>query len=256
VRAATWNASPAALIIRLPVPEGWDRQGIGRRFFAFPEKSLKDDEVEELRRSLMKAAGRSLVLTPSFDSASAVSEDVTANLKYPVYSGPDLEDRKSAFVASSSAVAVVANRYDGIDFPDDDCRLLFVEGLPRAANLQERFLMNRMGTNLLFNERVQTRILQAVGRCTRGLNDYSAVVVTGEDLPAYLTDRKRRSRSIRNFRLSLSSASTSQPGWMQIPSSKTSGSFWSMTRSGRRPTRASSTPATGAPKRSSLPWQS
>lgn len=53
--------------------------------------------------------------------------------------------------------------------------------------------MNRMGASLLFNERVQTRVLQAIGRCTRGLNDYSAVVVTGEDLPAYLTDRKRRS---------------------------------------------------------------
>lgn len=52
--------------------------------------------------------------------------------------------------------------------------------------------MNRMGANLLFNERVQTRVLQAIGRCTRGLNDYSAVVVTGEDLPAYLTDLKRR----------------------------------------------------------------
>jgi hypothetical protein len=87
----------------------------------------------------------------------------------------------------------VANRYDGIDLPNDDCRLLFVEGLPRAANLQERFLMNRMGANLLLNERVQTRVLQAVGRCTRGLNDYSAVVVTGEDLPNYLTDRRRRS---------------------------------------------------------------
>jgi Helicase C-terminal domain len=87
---------------------------------------------------------------------------------------------------------VIANRYDGIDFPDEDCRLLFVEGLPRATNLQERFLMNRMGANLLFNERVQTRVLQAIGRCTRSLNDFSAVVVTGEGFPAYLTDRKRR----------------------------------------------------------------
>lgn len=180
-------------IVRLPIPEGWDHQGIGRRFFVFPEKSLKENDVGKLRRSLMKEAGRTLVLTPSSESASSISEDVTTNLKYPVYSGPDLEDRKSVFVASPTAVAVVANRYDGIDFPEDDCRLLFVEGLPRAANLQERFLMNRMGANLLFNERVQTRILQAIGRCTRGLNDYSAVVVTGEDLPAYLTDRRRRS---------------------------------------------------------------
>lgn len=180
-------------IKRLPVPEGWDRQGIGRRFFIFPEKALKEKDVGELRRSLMTSAGRSLVLTPSNEGAEALAADVTENLKFPVFSGADLEDGKADFVSTSPAVAIVANRYDGIDLPDDDCRLLFVEGLPRATNLQERFLMNRMGANLLFNERVQTRVLQAVGRCTRGLNDYSAVVVTGEDLSAYLTDRKRRS---------------------------------------------------------------
>lgn len=48
-------------------------------------------------------------------------------------------------------------------------------------------------TRPCFAERIQTRVLQAVGRCTRALNDCSAVVVTGEDLPAYLIDRKRRS---------------------------------------------------------------
>jgi hypothetical protein len=180
-------------IMRLPIPEGWDRQGIGRRFFIFPEKSLKEEDISDLKLSLMKEAGRSLVLTPSNDSAETIAEEVRTHLKCPVYSGADLEDKKAAFVAAPSAVAVIANRYDGIDFPEDDCRLLFVEGLPRAANLQERFLMNRMGSNLLFNERVQTRVLQAVGRCTRGLKDFSAVVVTGEDLPAYLTNRKRRS---------------------------------------------------------------
>jgi Type III restriction enzyme, res subunit/Helicase C-terminal domain len=180
-------------ILRLPIPEGWDRQGIGRRFFIFPDKSLKEQEVVNLRRELMKRAGRSLVLTPSDKAAKAVTSDVEKSLKCPVFSGADLENRKAEFVKTDPAVAVVANRYDGIDLPEDDCRLLFIEGLPRAVHLQERFLMARMGANLLLNERVQTRVLQAVGRCTRGLNDYSTVVVTGEDLPAYLTDRKRRS---------------------------------------------------------------
>jgi len=182
-----------ARILRLPIPDGWDRQGIGRRFFIFPEKSLKEAEAAALRRQLMTESGRSLVLTPSDKAAKAVVDDIDDTLGYPTFSGADLEDGKANFVATDPAVAVVANRYDGIDLPDDDCRLLFVEGLPRAVNLQERFLMVRMGANLLFNERVQTRVLQAVGRCTRGLNDYSAVVVTGEDLPAYLTDRTRRS---------------------------------------------------------------
>ncbi|MFJ5391141.1 DEAD/DEAH box helicase [Pectobacterium sp. CHL-2024] len=179
-------------IQRLPIPDGWDRQGIGRRFFIFPEKSLNEADTLALRHALMQKAGRSLVLTPNTDNADEITENIENELKYPVFSADDLEDSKKDFTQTSPAVAVVANRYDGIDFPDDDCRLLFVEGLPRATNLQERFLMNRMGASLLFNERVQTRVLQAIGRCTRGLNDYSAVVVTGEDLPGYLTDRKRR----------------------------------------------------------------
>jgi hypothetical protein len=140
----------------------------------------------------MKKAGRSLVLTPSQTDADEVTKDVATNLDYPVFTASDLEVSKSDFIQAERAVAVIANRYDGIDFPDDDCRLLFVEGLSRMTNLQERFLINRIGASLLFNERIQTRVLQAIGRCTRSLNDYSAVVVTGDDLPAYLSDRKRR----------------------------------------------------------------
>ncbi|WP_084507819.1 DEAD/DEAH box helicase [Geminicoccus roseus] len=180
-------------IKRLPIPDGWDKQGIGRRFFIFPERSLKDDAILRLRHSLMNAAGRSLVLSPSNATADAVRADVNSSLGFPTMGANDIEATKTPFTSLPKAVAVVANRYDGIDFPGDDCRLLFVEGLPRATNLQERFLMNRMGAQLLFNERVQTRVLQAVGRCTRGLNDYSAVVVTGEELPDYLTNPKRRS---------------------------------------------------------------
>ena len=181
-----------AKILRLSIPEGWDRQGIGRRFFMFPEKSLREPEVLSLRRRLMESAGRSLVLVPSDRAAKPIVSDIRDSLGYKSYSGPDLEHHKAEFVKKEFGVAVIANRYDGIDLPDDDCRLLFIEGLPRTQNLQERFLMTRMGANTLFNERTQTRVFQAVGRCTRGLNDYSAVVVTGEDLAVYLTDRKRR----------------------------------------------------------------
>ncbi len=180
-------------IVRLPIPDGWDRQGIGRRLFLFPEMSMEEGDVALLRHRLMRVAGRSLVLTTSDREGDKVKADVRRVLGFKVVDASDLEDGRASFTDEAEAVAVVANRYDGIDFPGDACRLLFVEGLPRASNLQERFLMGRMGANVLFNERVQTRVLQAVGRCTRALNDFSAVVVTGVHLPAYLTDRKRRS---------------------------------------------------------------
>jgi hypothetical protein len=179
-------------IRRLPVPQGWDRQGVGRRFFIFPDMSLKEDEVLSLRRQLMEIAGRSLVLVTNDIIRQAIASDVEKNLKFPTFNATDIEESKKPFIKSRKAVAIVASRYDGIDFPGDECRLLFIEGLPKATNLQEKFLMSRMGANVLFNERVQTRVLQAIGRCTRSLEDYSAVVVSGEQLPEYLTDVKRK----------------------------------------------------------------
>lgn len=179
-------------IQRLPVPSGWDSQGVGRRFFMFPSLSLREEEEVELRRSLLKKSPRSLVLVPNERLRNQISEDIENNLSLTVFSAEDIEASKDAFVKSTGSVSVIANRYDGIDFPGDECRLLFIEGLPKAVNAQERFFMSRMGANVLFNERIQTRVLQAIGRCTRSLEDYSAVVVTGEELPDYLADPRRR----------------------------------------------------------------
>lgn len=179
-------------IKRLPVSEGWDKHGVGRRFFIFPEMSLPEEEATELKLELMKQSDRSLVLVPNMKLRDQIVKSIEEKLKYKVFSADDIEGTKSLFVKSKPAVAVIANRYDGIDFPGDECRLLFIEGLPRAMNLQERFLMSRMGANALFNERIQTRVLQAIGRCTRSLEDYSAVIVSGDELPDYLADTHRR----------------------------------------------------------------
>ena len=50
--------------------------------------------------------------------------------------------------------------------------------------------MSKMGASALLNERIQTRILQATGRCTRALQDRSAVFVTGVELLHYLTNER------------------------------------------------------------------
>jgi hypothetical protein len=50
-----------ASISRLPVPEGWDKQGVGRRFFIFPRMSLDEKAAGKLRIDLMKRTERSLI---------------------------------------------------------------------------------------------------------------------------------------------------------------------------------------------------
>ncbi|MGY3726877.1 MULTISPECIES: DEAD/DEAH box helicase [Cobetia] len=179
-------------IHRLNPPDGWDAQGVGRRFFIFPEMSLDDSETEAFKRKLVEKTTRSLFLTPSDKKASTISEKLEEIPSLEIFWPQEIEETKTPFTSSSHAAVIAANRYDGVDFASDECRLLFIEGLPKAMNSQERFLMSRMGANILFNERVLTRVVQAIGRCTRSLEDYSAVVITGEDLPDYIADVKRR----------------------------------------------------------------
>lgn len=179
-------------IRRLAAPKGWDIQGVGRRFFIFPDMSLSVADSDNLRLELMKRAGRSVVLVPTDVQATKLHEKINDNIGFKTYSAEDIEISKEPFVNDPNAVAIIANRYDGVDFAGNESRLLCIEGLPKGTNSQERFLMSRMGANTLFNERVQTRLVQAIGRCTRSLEDFSAVVVSGEELPDYISDIRRR----------------------------------------------------------------
>lgn len=175
-------------IERLPAPEGFRSTGVGRRFFIFPGLSLERAESEKLRLTMQQLAGRSVILTPNASAAAAIAKQVEQLDGFKIFNAVDIEDSKSEFVKMDKAAAIMAGRFDGIDFPDDECRLLCLDGLPKATNAQERFLMTKMSASALFNERLQTRVLQAAGRCTRALQDRSAIFVTGHELLEYLAD--------------------------------------------------------------------
>lgn len=176
---------------RIPIPAGWDKQGIGRRFFMFPELSLPPEEIPSLVEELIERAGRALILVPS-DAAAERYCKAIQKTGVDVFRAADIEESKDDFVEAPDAVAILANRYDGIDLLGDECRLLIIEGLPKAGNLQERFLVSKMASSILLNDRIRTRIIQAVGRCTRSATDYAAVCVLGEDFFDWMILREKR----------------------------------------------------------------
>ncbi|WP_414512784.1 DEAD/DEAH box helicase [Nostoc sp. PCC 9305] len=179
-------------IVRLPVPDGWDQQGIGRRFFFFPERSLNEEAALKVAIDMIKETPRTLVLVPDDPTAKKLATQISTTTSYKIFNAREIENSKQTFISESKAVAIVANRYDGIDLGGDECRLLIIKGMQKVTNLQEKFLVTRMPANILFNNRVLTRIVQAIGRCTRADNDYSAVVVIGEELNNYLLDKHKR----------------------------------------------------------------
>lgn len=180
-------------IFRLKEATGSERQGLGRRHFFFPGSNLDEVEVNKLTIDLITEAGRSVILTTDSLSATRFTDLIKKSIIGVKIFGIDaIERSKQDFVQEQCAVAVIANRYDGIDFPNDECRLLFVAGRPSATSLHERFIVTRFGAIRALSDRIQTRIVQAFGRCTRSPTDFAIVVVIGGDLVGYLEKKESR----------------------------------------------------------------
>lgn len=170
-------------ITKLPIVNEWDKKGVGRKFFIIPSLSLEKDLEMNILLQLHKTAKKSIILTPKDKITDAIKETLT-NFSHgtKIYTAKDIEDNKEAFLMEKDAVVIMANRFDGVDFPDDESRMLIIVDLPRVVNIQEKFLVSRMGSNILYSERIKTRIIQAVGRCTRNTRDYSVVCILGSSI--------------------------------------------------------------------------
>jgi hypothetical protein len=175
-------------IKKLPVPEGWDRRGTGRRLMLFP--GLTDLETQaEATKKLIAVAGKSLVLVPDNRTRDTFKELLQA--QFTVLTSADTEEEIEHFrKAPAPVVLILANRYDGIDFPGEDCRNLVVFGLPTGSSLQEAYMVYRLNATSQLRDRIRTRVTQAVGRCTRDENDYAVVVIDGRDILKWFCTRE------------------------------------------------------------------
>lgn len=179
-------------ITRIPIPEGWEKQGTGRRLFCFPQLTndlaTEQEKVDTWVAGVIAEHRRAVVLTPDTRTANAFTENCLPE-DYRVLRADDVEDNLTVFTSEPNAALVLNNRYDGIDLPDDDCRLVVLVGLPARGDLQERFLHGSLGAVEVLQERIRARIMQGAGRATRNAKDFAAVLVLDDDLVSYVTRR-------------------------------------------------------------------
>ena len=183
-------------ITRMAVPDGWDGRGTGRRFFVFPQLT-----TDFARADGDAAAGQArhfvsdLMKAGAFAAPDAVELDARATQAGPRagrvqdLSAKDVETSLVPFTSEPNAVLGLANRYDGIDLPDEDCRLIVLAGLPVGADPQEQFYTTLLGAKRVLQERTRTRFAQGAGRATRNATDRAVVVVLGQPLISFAGDR-------------------------------------------------------------------
>ena len=87
---------------------------------------------------------------------------------------------------------VFANRYDGMDLADDQCRILIFDSLPHGENLYDRYTEQCRPGSDLQNIRLARAIEQGLGRSVRGEKDYSIIVITGAELINFLRQSHTR----------------------------------------------------------------
>ncbi|HXO26738.1 MAG TPA: DEAD/DEAH box helicase family protein [Thermoanaerobaculia bacterium] len=87
---------------------------------------------------------------------------------------------------------VVANRYDGIDLPDETCRILVLDGKPFGESLLDRYSEACRPRSDVIAMRMARVIEQGMGRAVRGEKDYCVVVLSGADLVRVVRTQERR----------------------------------------------------------------
>ncbi|EEO9276981.1 DEAD/DEAH box helicase, partial [Salmonella enterica subsp. enterica serovar Ohio] len=77
-------------------------------------------------------------------------------------------------------------RYDGIDLPDNSCRILVIDSKPYSETLGDRYEEECRPNSDIINVKIAQRVEQGLGRSVRGEKDYSVIIITGGDLVQFL----------------------------------------------------------------------
>ncbi len=94
------------------------------------------------------------------------------------------------FAAEPTGQLVAAGRYDGMDFPDETCRVEVVPEVPVATSDLEQWTSAYLRDAAFSDARFAQRTAQALGRCNRSENDRAVYVLTDPEFLARFSQRR------------------------------------------------------------------
>ena len=158
----------------------------GRRYIFVPGMYINADEADALVGKVWEgmAPRRAVLLAPSRHALNRAFAAVTGQTSVPAvrFDAADIQDSVDGFVGHDNAILALAARYDGLDLPGDQCRLLVMAESPAATNALERNLSERWKLGPVLRKRERTRLVQGMGRCTRDATDFAVIIWLGQSL--------------------------------------------------------------------------
>ncbi|QEZ68492.1 DEAD/DEAH box helicase [Paraclostridium bifermentans] len=172
-----------------PKNEKWS----GEKMIIIP--SLIDESLDRKKiiRSISVSESKNnygvVALVPSYNRA----KDWDAYNKNKLTSRADIseaiENLKSGNYEKN---IVIANRYDGVDLPDDACRILIIDSKPVAQTLNDRYIEDCISNSDIISIKTAQTIEQGIGRSVRGEKDYCAIILIDSNLINFIRNPRTK----------------------------------------------------------------
>ena len=159
---------------------------IGERMILAPQEINPALDPDDIRARIVKLSKsyNTVVLVPSEKWATVWAADAAI-----VATKDDIDDAVEKLRGKSHVgLVVLVNRYDGIDLPDDACRILVLDGLPEAFSPEERLDSLLVSSESGIDNRQVQRIEQGMGRGVRSNEDHCVVFLLGPRLAQLTVD--------------------------------------------------------------------
>jgi hypothetical protein len=152
---------------------------LGDRMILAPQEINATIGEEAIREALRRFADdvNVVVLVPSHRRAAEWVE--VANVTAAADAIADVVDQLQA---NHLGLVVLVNKYDGIDLPNDACRILVIDGLPEAYGGIDRREAVALGDSDAMIGRQLQRVEQGMGRGVRSADDYCVILLLGSRL--------------------------------------------------------------------------
>lgn len=163
---------------------------IGERMILAPQELNPNLILHDIRAAIAELATlhNVVVLVPS-ERAADEWTDLSERVVYADGVSQAVTDLKAGHVG----LVVFVNKYDGIDLPDNACRVLVLDGLPEVNTGDERLeaqVLRHAGTD----DRQVQRIEQGMGRGVRSNEDHCVVFLLGPRLSQLVADPRSFAR--------------------------------------------------------------
>ncbi|MGC4990507.1 DEAD/DEAH box helicase [Nocardia salmonicida] len=172
-------------VTRLEMPKGAVAPQPARRFFVFPTL-VGELGALSLTKAVLDMTKKAVVIAPDGKTAQKIADSFSEYPKFLDEKANLTNEILDNFANSNTGILPLAGRYDGIDLPGEQCRMVILARRPGQGSLHERYLLERARVSGPLNERIRTRFTQATGRCTRGPGDRAVVVIYDDDLVTYI----------------------------------------------------------------------